>query len=196
VNAQILRPGNIAIAALVIGGILVLVLPQHGLDIVGLVIVTAAAAAGLFVLGVHAPPTWWRSPFDTASGVIPNGDRPRDIERIRPTLYGWRQPLASGPPLPPAVLRLLRPLVEVAAERAGLDAGGRPSPGHDADPLPPLLRAVLRCDPWKPVPWFRRIRPDAREVAAAVNGILDEIDRLTGNIAGGPEAGTRSQRET
>ena len=130
-NPELLRPGNIAAAALVIAGALGLAVPQHVLSIARVVLVTVAAAAGLYALGSSAPATWWASPFDRSSDPDRGAHGSRDIERIRTELSGWRQRVPNGPPLPPEVLRLLRPLVEVALERAGLDAGGRtaPAPG-------------------------------------------------------------------
>jgi len=192
-NSQILRPGSIAAGAVVIGGTLVLLLPQHAMSVVRLVIVTVAAAAALYAFGVHAPPRWWRSPFDRTPDADDPGSGSRDIDRIRSELSGWRRRVPNGPPLPPEVLSLLRPLVEVAVARAGLDPGAPNSAGRR---LSPLCRAVLAADPSHRPAWYRMVRPDRREVADAAHRILDELDRLADGTAAGPRTETRHPRAT
>lgn len=192
-NSQILRPGSMAAGAVVIGGTLIMLLPQHAMSVVRLVIVTVAAAAALFAFGVHAPPRWWRSPFDLGPGGAELGTGSRDIDRIRSEFSGWRQRIPNGPALPPEVLYLLRPLVEVAVARAGLDPGDRKTAGRR---LSPLCRAVLAADPSKRPPWYRLVRPDRRVVAGAAHRVLDELDRLAGGGAAGHQTDTRHPRAT
>jgi hypothetical protein len=193
-NSQILRPGSIAAGAVVIGGTLVMLLPQHAMSIVRLVIVTVAAAAALNAFGVHAPPRWWRSPFDRTPGGEDTGTGSRDIDRIRSEFSGRRRRIPNGPPLPPEVLHLLRPLVEVAVARAGLDPDDSRVAGRRR--LSPLCRAVLAADRSTRPPWYRMVRPDRREVAGAAHRILDELDRLAAGTAGGHDTDSRHPRTT
>jgi hypothetical protein len=143
-----------------------------------LVIVTVAVAGGLHMLAVTAPPTWWMSPFDRAA-------RPRvvkasgDVERMRDTLAGRRQRIRQGPPVPPGVLRALQPLIRSALERAGIDARDRDVVESFRGRLSPLTFSVLTSVPLRTTTWFRTVRPDARETAALVEHVLDELDLLS-----------------
>jgi hypothetical protein len=171
-SEQTLRPESVATAAVVIGGALVAVLPQHAMSIVRLVILTAAAAAGLYALGVNAPATWWKSPFDRRPG---RSRGPDEFESIRSGLSDWRQRIADGPALPPDVVRMLRPLIAAAVEQAGA-GGGRRSAGARVH-LSHVTRAVLASGSRVRPRWFDMVPPDGRTVAAAVEVVLDDIER-------------------
>lgn len=164
-----------ATAAVVIGGALIALLPQHGMSIIRLVVLTAAAAAGLYALGVNAPATWWRSPFDRRPG---RARRPDEIDWIRSELSGWRQRVPGGPALPPEVIRMLRPLIGAATEQA---AARRAGPYRD-EPVrvSPVTRAIMSSDAPRRPRWHRMLPPNGSAVAAAVETVLDDIDRLTG----------------
>jgi hypothetical protein len=178
-NERTLRPANIAAAAIVIGGALVVMLPQHAVSIAGLVIVTIAAAAGLYALAVNAPPAWWRSPFDVFGGDH-RPDEAHDIDRLRSGLSGRRQRIARDTALPPGTLRLLQPLIQVALERDSIDTGDEQSVARARTRVSPLTWAVLTTEPMERPGWIRTVRPDARHVADVVHRVLDELERLAG----------------
>jgi hypothetical protein len=148
-----------------------------------------AVVAGLFALALNVPPTGWLSPFKWLSPfgrpirLERGGNGPDDIESIRSRLAGWRQPIQFGPPMPPDILRLLKPLI-----RAALDLGpdDEPPSASARALVSPLTWAVLTSDPPTNHYWFQRLPPDRRVVAEAVHSVLDELDRLT--------AGTGSPR--
>lgn len=175
-NERTLRPGNLAAAAVVIGGVLVLALPQHGMSIVRLVIVTVAAGAGLYALALNAPATWWVSPFDRRGRRGKKGHASVEIDWIRSTLSGRRQRIENGPALPPEMLRLLQPLIRVALEREGIHPHDRGYPDAARRLLSAQTWAVLHSDPLNWPPRSRTLRPDKRKTAEAVHAILDELD--------------------
>jgi hypothetical protein len=189
VSEQALRPGSIALAAVVIGGVLILLLPQHAMSIARLVILTSAAAAGLHALGVSAPPTWWRSPFDR-----PGQRRQRrgedDYDRVRSALGGWRQRIPGGVPLPPEVVRLLEPLIADSVARGGGHATGAGDDGVAFVRLSPLVRVQGVWAAARPRP-HRLVRPDARAVSAAVLDVLNELDDQSGGPASVPPTDPR-----
>lgn len=178
-NERTLRPGNIAAAAAVIGGALIMILPQHALSIIALVIVTIAAAAGLYALAVNAPPAWWRSPFDV-SGRAHRPAETDEIDRIRARLSGRRQRIARDTAVPPEALRLLRPLVHVALERAGVDMDDEQSLAAARALVSPLTWAVLTTEPLERPGWIATVQPNARHAADVVHRVLDDLDRLAG----------------
>jgi hypothetical protein len=181
VNERHLSIGNVAAGAVVIGGLLLVVLPQHAPSVLRLVIVTVAAAAGLHALATTVPPTGWLSPFKLMSPFgrrAPGGGgggRWDELDPIRRKMGGWRQPMAHGPPLPPEVVRLLKNLAETAldldSERNVAQPSARPR-------LSPTTWAILTSEPETRPPWFRMRRPNRRKVAKTVVGVLDELDRL------------------
>jgi hypothetical protein len=175
-NARSLRPPNVIAAAVLIGGGLLLALPQHAPSILRLVIVTAAASAGLYALAVSAPPGRL-SPFERWLRPPRAQQGTHEVDWIRSKLAGRRQRIPHGPPLPPEILRLLRPLIEAAVERAGV-------PREDgwveaARPLlAPATCAVLASESQKRPFWVRLSAPDERGTADAVAAILDDLERL------------------
>lgn len=175
-NETTLRPGSIALAAVVIGGALIAILPPYAMSIVRLVIATVAAAAGLYALGVNAPPAWWASPFDRRRWRLRMRNGADDIARIRSRLSGWRQPTGEMP-LPADVVALLKPLIESALERQGVDAEALEVAGS-MYALSPATRAVLQTDVRDRAPWYRLVPPQAGAVATAVHDVLDDLDRL------------------
>lgn len=189
-NERDLRPGNVAAAAMVIGGLLSVLWPQHGVGIARLVIVTVAVAAGLYALAVNVP-EWstvlTRSPFDRTD--LPASERRAagEIDRIRSQLARRRQRIEGGPAVPPEVLRLLKPLIVAALERQGLDLDDEAQLESARDLLSAPTWAVLTADVLEWPSWFRTVRPDERAVADVVHGVLDDVDRLT-------VAGTDPQR--
>jgi hypothetical protein len=178
-SSPTLRPGSVATAAVVIGGALIAMLPQHALSIVRLVVLTAAAGAGLYALRVNAPATWWTSPFDRG----PRRSRgPDEFESIRSGLSHWRLRMPEGPPLPPDAIRMLRPLLVAAVEQAG---GTRSGAGTTIRVhVSPITRAILANGAVGRPRWFRMVPPDRRAVAAAVNTVLDDIERIRGDYGG------------
>jgi hypothetical protein len=178
-NEQVLRPAHIAAAAVVLGGIITAVLPQHAPSLLRLVIVTAAAAAALYALVVNAPPTWWRSPFDRR---VPAPWRRRgsgEVGRIRLLLGSRRQRIPGAPPLPPETLRLLQSIIRSALEREGLDPDDAADVELARGTFSPLVVAILSAAPLERPPWHRTLRADERGTADVVHRVLDELDRRT-----------------
>lgn len=176
-NVRMLAPANVAAAAVLIGGALVVALPGHATSIVRLVVLTTAAAVVVHAVASVVPEwtaTGW-SPFGRAARREGETSASGEIDRIRSRLSGRRQRIGDGPPLPPETVRLLQPLIRVALEREGLGCGklARTS-------LSPLTLAVLAADPLQRPNWFRTHRPDGRQVAEIVHGVLDDLDRLSG----------------
>lgn len=172
------RPANIAAASLVIGGLLLIARPEYAISIVQLVIVTIAAAAGLYALAVNAPAAWWLSPFDR---TVRSRQRRRgydETDRIRATMGGRRQEFPKGPAMPPETLRLLQPLIRVALEREGLDHADVAARETARALLSPRTFAVLMSDARKRPPWFRMLPPDEAGTAEVVRHVLDDLDRL------------------
>jgi hypothetical protein len=179
-NEQTFRPVSLAPAAVLIGGVLIALMPRHALNILRLIIVTIAASAGLHALGMNSPPTWWSSPFDRKVRW-PWARRGFDeIEWIRDEMSGWRQRIHGSPPLPPEVVRLIRPLIESAIGRHGFDATDVDAGDPIRRLVSPLTWVVLTADIDRRVRWYRMVPPDRAEVASAVHEILDDIDRLNG----------------
>lgn len=180
-NEGALRPGNVAAAAVLIGGVLATVLPQHAMSIVQLVIVTVAVSTGLYALAVHVPSAGWISPFKWMSpfgrAAYPGRRRRRsdELRSIRLKLSGRRQPIENGPPMPPVTLRLLKPLIASALD---LDPSEEPPPPSARGRVSPLTWAVLTSQPLRRPRWFRTLRPNEREVTQTVHSVLDELDRL------------------
>ena len=219
-NLRMLSPGNVAAAAVLIGGALVVAMPRQATSVVQLVLLTIAAATVLHAVGSIVPEwtaTVW-SPFDRRvrrAGDVPGS---AEIGRIRARMSGRRQRIADGRWLPPETLRLLHPLIGVALERDGLgwgdgahepgDAGRREAagPGATARSGPaasatgrsrpsPLTRAVLTTAPLPRSGWIRTRRPDARQVAALVHAVLDDLDSLSTDRGAHEHAGPRSHLE-
>lgn len=186
-SEQAPRPGSIAMAAVVIGGVLIMLLPQHAMSIARLVILTSAAAAGLHALGVSAPAKWWRSPFDRP-GRSSHRRGEDDYDRIRSALGGWRQRIPGGAPLPPEVVRLLKPLIAGSVARGGGHATGAGDDGVAFVRPSPLVRSVQAVRATGRPHWYRLVRPDARAVSAAVLNVLNELDDHSGGPASVPPA--------
>lgn len=174
-NERTYRPANIAAAAVVIAGLLIVLAPQHAPSIVRLGLVTVAAAAGLYTLAQRAPPAWWLSPFEQLR-TTPARVESDEIGWIRAKLSAPRQRLADGTPLPPETVRLLQPLIESALQREGIDPADRHAAGRM---LSSQTRAVLTWHPPK-----RRLglslRSDPRATADIVHAVLNDLERLTG----------------
>lgn len=175
-----IRPSSVVAAAVVIGGVLIAIVPQHALTILALVIVTAAASAGLFALHANAPATWWRSPFERGLPMSWGRKGRGELDWIASELGEWRQRIAFGYALPPRVLGRMKRLIETALERAGLSAGVEERDGVIRSRLSPLAYAILMTDMTRTAPVLRMRAPDRRAVARSVHLVLDELDRLTG----------------
>lgn len=193
-NERNLRPLNVAAAALVIGGILLLALPRYALGIIQLVVVTGAAATALHALAVNVPQTGWMSPFKWMS---PFADAPQperstpasaELEPIRAKLAARRLRAAGGPPLPAETLRMLKPLIRSALD---IDAGGGAASPEAAARLSPLARAILATDVPSEPRWIDTVRPDATAVAGVVHSVLDELERLDPGSADPPALPSR-----
>ncbi len=180
-NERALRPGNVAAAATLIGGVLAVALPQHGMSIVQLVIVTVAVSTVVYALAVNVPTTrWmspfkWMSPFNQAAYLRRRSGRSDELGSIRSKLSGRRQPIENGPPMPPATLRLLKPLISSALDLDPDDEAHQPSA---RGVVSPLTWAVLTSEPLQRPYWFRTLRPNEREVTQTVRAVLDDLDRL------------------
>ena len=177
-NEHALRPLHIGSAALAIGGVLVLLMPEYSLSIVRLVIVTVAAATGLYALVVSVPTTWWTSPFDRTARQVGNGNGPEEFDSIRSTLSGPRQPIQNAPPLPGAAVRSLKPLIEAAIVREGLDPDDPAQLESAQGLLSPLSWAILSSEPLVGPRWFQTRLPNERKVAKVVHSVLDDLDGL------------------
>lgn len=161
-NERTLRPSSLAAAAALIGGVLLIALPQHAMSVVRLVIVTIAAGSAMYVLALHVPTTgWispfkWMSPFSRRSGEGRRHGRVGELDVLRASLAGRRQPVEGGPPLPPGTLRTLQPMIALALDldarllrRAALEADAHPDasaeqgrPDEPRERLPPAPRPL------------------------------------------------------
>lgn len=177
-NPRTLRFGNLAAAAVLIGGVLVAGLPQHAMSVVQLVIVTVATAAALYALIAIVPVTWWKSPFDRSGRPPRKTDGSDEMDLIRSKLSGRRHPIENGPPLPPGALHLMKPLIRLALERENLDPEDEAHRPSARSRLSPLTWAVFTSDPSRRPHWLRTFRPDEREVADIVHAVLDDLDGL------------------
>jgi hypothetical protein len=187
-SGEWLRPGHVAAAALLIGGMLVAVLPQHALSIARLVVVTMAAAAALHALALNAPPRWWRSPFAGHRRNRRRASTADDIDWIRSMLAAPRQRVRHGPSLPPETLGVLQPLIRSALERHGIDAADTRGRAAARTLLAPVSWAVLTGEPVKGGQWYRLLPPDERATARVVHGVLDDLERLAADRAGIPDS--------
>jgi len=146
------------------------------------VVATAAVIVCLYALAANVPLTGWISPYRWMSpfGQGARSKRSRadvdEIDLIRSKLSNWRQPIENGPPLPPAVLRLLRPLIREALGLGPLEEVDQE--GVD-DLLSPLTRSILTSDPLERVHWIRMRPPDPTTVVNTVNLVLDELQRIS-----------------
>jgi hypothetical protein len=183
-NDPSIRPGNMVAATLMIGGILVVALPQHALSIAQIVIVASAVVTGLYALEVNVPATGWISPFKWMSPFRRRdgdhrgkGDKALDELRwIRRKLSGWRQPIQHGPPLPPETLGLLRPLIRTALDLSSEHNGDLASIRGE---LTPGTWAILASEGARQPYWFQMIPPNEKEVAETVHRVLDEIQTIS-----------------
>lgn len=170
------RPGHLAAAALTLGGLLLIGVPQRAPSIIRLVLVTLAAAGGLHLILAHGSPAFLLSPFRWTLRDADDQGGSADARRLRSALEGRRHRIAGGPPLPPATIRILQPLIEAALDR---DGAGPDSPLRRAAALQRLsatTRAILAHDATVNPPWFRTVRSDADRTAEAVSRVLDELD--------------------
>lgn len=179
-----LRTGNVAAAAVLIGGVLLVALPRRAVSIVQVVAVTVAVAAVLHALATHVPvsgwlsPFRWMSPFHRPSSAGARG--PDELDSIRARVSGRRQRLRGGPPLPPETLRLLQPLIRAALD---LDRDDASYPPSARTRLSPVTWAVLTTDPLRNPYWFRTLPANDREVAGIVHAVLDDLERLAPGIS-------------
>lgn len=148
-NERTLRPANVAAAAVLIGGVLIVVLPQHGLSIVQLVVVTIAAAAALYALAISVPEwsaTWWRvAPFNRPSRAVGPTRRlrathPARPARLAPRNGGVRRPFGRGRSRGPGNLERIRS--KLSGRRQPI-SNGPPVPPEALRLLQPLIRVAL-----------------------------------------------------
>lgn len=198
-NERTLRPANVFGAALVLGAITTLAFPAHAIDVLRVVLVTGAVAAALHALARNVPTTGWLSPFRWLSPFARAVRTARtslgeaELAKLGRRMGQRRQRLPGATPLPPDLLRLLRPIAA-----AGFDMDLR-DPTRDADRLArlsPLARAVLLTEPLRDAYWFFTVRPDPTGVAAAVNRLLDEIEAYAPEGGLGPTSAPPDPRET
>jgi len=180
-NEHNIRPGEMAGACLLVGGVLVVAFPRQAMNILQIILVTFAAAGGLYALATHVPPTGWMSPFKWMSPFgkprPPRGKdgQASDLDFIRSKMAGWRHPGPMVPPMPPEVVALLKPLV-----RAALRQHPAPLTGPQERPGTPsrLVRGILVTDPPKGLDWVRILPPREAEVAEVVHAVLDDLGSL------------------
>jgi hypothetical protein len=169
-------------AAVAIGGVLLVLMPESASGTLRLVLLAAAGAAALYALAALVPEGsvagWWASPFDPPEGQPRSVSTAGEAVRIRSRLAARRQPLAGAPPLPIETLRLLKPLIEVALVRAGMDPADEGQRRSARPVLAPLTWAVLESEPWKPPKRAWAARADERQVADLVLRVLDDLERL------------------
>jgi len=171
-----------AAAALLIGGMLVIIFPRYALSILQLVVITVGVAAGLYALAVNVPATGWMSPFRWMSpfGRIvrsgPAPDRSAELRSIHSKLAGWRQPLGGGLSLPLDTISLLKPLIRESLGLDPRDESGWRSAQHR---LSPLSWRVLTYDPPRGLDGFIKLPPNQLRVAEVVGAVLDEVDRIS-----------------
>lgn len=181
-SEEALRPGNVAAAAVLVGGVLIVAFPRYAPTIVQVVIVAAAVAGALWVLASRVPPTGWLSPFKWLSpfGETTGGDGPRhrsrELELIRSKLSGRRQEVADGPPMPPAVLRQLKPLI---AGMLDVDPRDGEEVASIRDRISPLAYALLTSEPLERPSWLATVRPDPEGAARTVHRVLDGLEGAT-----------------
>jgi hypothetical protein len=198
-NEYALRPKNLAAAAVVVGGGLIVIFPQHALTVVQLVIVTIAASAGLYLLTANVPPSGWISPFKWLSPFSEDAHtakaehRSGELDLIRAQFSGRRQRIEGGPPMPPSVLRQLRPLIAGALD---LDSRDEKRVAAARSRVSAQTFAILTSVPGDRPSWFRTVRPHPHEVIETVNSVLDELDRLTGSTQRQPSTDIRQTRAT
>lgn len=170
------RPGHLAAAALTLGGLLLIGVPQRAPSIIRLVLVTLAAAGGLHLILSHGGPAFLLSPFRWTLREKDDDGGSADARRLRSALEGRRHRIAGAAPLPPATIRTLQPLIEAALDR---DGAGPDAPLRRAAALQRLslqTRAILAHDATVNPPWFRTLRSDPRATARVVSAVLDELD--------------------
>jgi hypothetical protein len=199
-NEQALRFRNVAAATLLIGGVLIVALPRYAATVVQLVIATVGISGGVYALAAHVPPTGWLSPFRWlspfgGSGRLGRRRRQRTaIEHIRSRFAGRRQRLVRGPPLPPAVLRQMQPVIAAALN---LDPRDPTQLAAARGRVSPLTFAVLTCVPMERPSWLRTVRPDPPRVAEAVHRILDDLGLpATGDLDAHPSVDPIAARGT
>lgn len=171
-NTPTLRADHMAASAVLFGGALAALLPHHALNVLRLVIVSLAVIAALHVLALHAPPRWWRSPFARELPRRRAAQAADEIEWVAAMMAQPRQRLRNAPPVPPAVIAALRPLLESAAARHAVTHHGQEAT------MSPLAQAIVQAPP-PPRHWLRLLPGDARSTARVVDAILDEVDRIS-----------------
>jgi len=180
-NEHNVRPAEMVGACLLIGGCLLVAFPGHAFSIVRVVLVTMAAGAALYALAVHVPPTGWMSPFKWMSPfgkpMQPKADERvgdlSDLASIRSKLRGWRYPGPRIPPMPPAVVSLLKPVIRTALK----------SPRNHGSPTGQAARqgsmitwGILDAQRPGSLDWLRVLPPKEAEVAEVVHAVLDDLD--------------------
>lgn len=157
-------------AALVLGGLLLILSPRNALSIGQLAVATMAASGALFVVVRQLKPAVWMTPFNPRDRPASSSSDRSEIDRLQTRLAGDRVKVGPGLSLPPEVVRVLQPIVRSELEAA------RGAPGH-ARPSP-ALQAILRFESPDARPRERGRRGDERAVAEVVHQILDELDAL------------------
>lgn len=193
-NEPGIRTGPTVAATILIGGLMALVFPQYALGIVQVALVTFAALAGLHALSIIAPEGSvtgrWSSPFDRSPRDRPHEEPSSEIDNLRARLSGRRVAIPGAPALPPETLRLLRSLIVVALQRAGVDPDDETEQASIRQRLSPLTHAVLTANPPSSPSWMRRRRAAPRRVARVAQRVLDDLDRLDVGHAPGPTSPT------
>lgn len=186
--------GPTVAATIMIGGLMALAFPQHALSIVQVVLVTFAALAGLHALSIIAPEGsvtgLWSSPFDRSPRDRPDAEHSSEIATLRAKLSARRVAIPGAPTLPPEMLRLLRSLIVVALQRAGVDPDDETGQASIRERLSPLTRALLTSNPPNSPRWINRRRAAPRRVAGVVQRVLDDLDRFDAGPGPGPTSPT------
>lgn len=173
-----LRPRDTGSGALLLGGIFVVLFPQHSVSILRVLVVTLAAATGVYALLVTAPTAWWTSPFEKKRRTAVAAPASEELNSIRSMLSGRRQVLESGAALPPQALRLLKPMIESALAREGVDLGTDAGQRCAEDTLSPTTWAILTGEPLLWPRWYQTRQPNEGRASEVVNAVLDDIEKV------------------
>ena len=176
-----LPAANTIAATLLIGGALLVLLPERAVAILQLMLASVAVAAAVHVL-VIVVPEWsgglsW-SPF--AGGRRPEVQvtESKEVDRIRAMLSGRRQKLGHGSAVPPETVHLLTPVIRSALEREGLDPDDPDRSEVARAAVSPLTWSVLRTEPQNWLPWYRGRRASDAATAEVVHHVLDDLERF------------------
>lgn len=189
-NEPFVRPGMLIGAALVVGGIVAAIAPQHALTIAQVVVVTAAVTAALHVLQVNVTDLRGRrsrgSALDYAVVRRTPRNAPADLQITRAHLE--RDRVAGGSvALPHGTALQLSRAVATELERQGFDLADPAQRAAARALVLPTTWTMLTEDPRRSSGDTRSYLPaDGPWVADVVHTVLDDLDRLAMRTQGEP----------